>query len=345
MKPTQIIILSVILGVLALGILLKSWARSLGDDDKWAKAYVTETYFFSPSGIDHILISRGAKSPPVELAKESGVWIVKSLWNAKADSVKIYDFLSKLLKGVKRQEFRGKGKNLFPDFGITDPEAFSIKLTERLNRPFDLLLGIKKAGEDYFIRSAGDDSVYVISEDMAGLLGIFTDLAEASPRSDFWADLGLFTLDPEKVTEIAIFRMAGNERKMAAGLRREADPKDPAKNIWKFMRQDMTSPVDSEKTLKFIATLMSIKAQKVADPGGKGYGLEPPAWQLAVSEGAKKTLLTVGVRDVKEDLYYAKTSAGPSIFCLSAGYFDDLNVDDSRFIKETPPAAGSSLKS
>ena len=131
---------------------------------------------------------------------------------------------------------------------------------------------------------------------------------------------------------------------MALGLVRETDPKEPSKNSWKFMRKDMTSPVDPGKVLKFIATLASIKAQKVVDPSGKDYGLEKPVWQLGVTEGDKKTLLSAGPKAAKEELYYVKNSSENTLFSLSAGYFDDLNSDDTRFVKESAPAGVTEKK-
>ena len=339
MNKKQIIILSIILGFLAFGILLKSWVRFYRDDNNW-KRYNTKVYFFSPSGVESILIGRGGKTPFVELAKESGGWRVKGLWNAKADPTKIHNFLEKLLKAMKKQEFRGKGKNLFPDFGITDQDAFSIKLTEPHNPTVDLRLGTKKAGEGYFIRWANDDSVFFIEEDMADLLGIYTAFEEAVPRSDFWADLSIFNLDPEKVTRVTAFRFKGDEKIPVLELVRETDPKDPLKISWKFPHKDISFSPDPDKVLKFIVTMQSIRAQKVMDPAGKEYGLEKPVLQLAVTQDGKETLFNAGPKDAKGDLYYVKLSDNPTIFGLSAHYFDDLNVDDAHLIKDTPPAPG-----
>ena len=89
MKLKQIIVLSVIFGILALGILLKSWVRSSGDNMKTAHGKDVVFAKFDPEKLERILISRGDRSPAVELAKENGVWKVKSLWGAKADPGKL----------------------------------------------------------------------------------------------------------------------------------------------------------------------------------------------------------------------------------------------------------------
>lgn len=338
MKPKQIIVLSLILGILALGIFLKTWVRSAADSAGPAEKSDTAVAEFDPAKVDRILITHGTQRSSVELQKEKGSWAVKSLWNAKADPVKVQTLIQKLHS--VRGELRSTGKKFFPDFEIRDTDGFSIKFLGAGNVPLaDLRLGKKRAGEEgYFLRKAAGEDIYLVDLNMAELLGIHTDFDEAAPLSSVWADLSLFNLDPEKVTQITAYQLKKGEGTMVLGLSRTPDPKDPAKNLWEFQRRDMTLPIDPEKVLKFIATLVSIKAQKVADPGGKDYGLEQPVWQLAVSEGDKKTVLSAGPKAGKEDLYYVKTSSRESFFALNAGFFGDLNVDDTHFVKGAPPA-------
>jgi len=339
MKPKQIIILSIILGALVCGLLLKSWVRFAGENAGAVRNERVALAQFDPSRLERILISRGGRSPGVELAKENGVWKVKSLWDAKADPVRVEKLIQKLrsLEG----ELRGSGKQLFADFGIQDADAFSIKLLGVANTPLlDLRLGTKQAGENgYFIRKAADENVYLTDVNMAELLGIYAAFNEATPASPFWADLSLLNLDPEKVTKITVYLLKGEEKTMITGLERETDPKDPLKTSWKFLRKDMSSLPDPDKVLKFIATMKSVPAEKIVDPGGKGYGLEKPVWQLAVAEGGKKILLNAGPKDEKGELFYVKRSEDPTVFGLKASFFTDLNVDDTHFIKDIPPAA------
>jgi len=277
----------------------------------------------------------------VELAKENGVWKVKSLWNVQADPAKVKKLIERL-RGV-RGELRGSGKKLFPDFGIQDAEAFSIRFLGAGNAPIlDLRLGTKQAGESaYFFRKATGEEVYLADVHMAELLGISTDLQEAVPANPFWADFSLFDLNPEKVTKITVYLLKDQEKTMITGLVRLTDPKDPLKTSWKFLRKDMTSSLDPDKVLKFIAVLKSVRAEKALDPSGQGYGLEKPVWQLAVTEGNKKTLLNAGSKDEKGELFYVKRSGDPAVFGLKASFFDDLNVDDTYFVKDVPPSAES----
>jgi hypothetical protein len=273
MTKKQILILSVILTVLAMGILLKAWVRSAGEGAGSAVRTGVALADVNPAKIERILIGRGLEAASVELAKESGVWKVKSLWDAPANSFKVEKFIQQLSSA--RGELRGTGKDLLKDFGIEDANSFSIKFLGTGNGVLlDLRIGTKKDGaEDSFIRKAGSADVYFVDMDLTETLGVYTAPGTAKPTGTPWADLSLFRLDPEKLTKITIDRMNGNEKTMVLGLAREIDPKDPGRGSWKYLRPEMRLPLDPEKVIKFIATMNSVQAEKVADPGGKGYGL------------------------------------------------------------------------
>ncbi|MBI4711089.1 MAG: DUF4340 domain-containing protein, partial [Candidatus Omnitrophica bacterium] len=300
MKQKQIIILSVILGILVLGILLKSWVRSRGDHAGTVQSGGVALAKFDPMKLEKILISRGSQAPSVDLAKENGVWKVKNLWNAKADPVKVENLIQKLHSA--RGELRSSGKKFFPDYGIQDEEAFSIKFFSTGHAsPQDFRIGINQAGESaFFIREATREDVYLVEVNVAELLGIYSASDEATSEGLFWADLALFNVDPERITKISLYLLKGEEKTMVAGLEREVDPKDPLKSSWKFLRKGMHSSPDPDKVLKFIAAMNSIRAQQVVDPGGKGYGLEQPVWQLAITEDGQKTILNAGPKDEKK---------------------------------------------
>ena len=343
MKPKQIIILSIILGLLAFGILVKSCVRSLSDHAGAVQGGIVAFAAFDPLKLERIVISRpakkgGSQSPAVELAKENDIWKVKSLWNAKADPVKVEKLIQKLRSS--QGELRGSEKKLFTDFGIQDADAFSIKFFgSGKTSLLDLRLGTKQAGENgYFFRKAASEKVYLADVNITELLGIYDALSEAAPVSLFWADLSLFNLDSEKVNKITVARLKGEGKTTVAGLERGVDPKDPLKSFWKFQSKGISSLPDSEKVLKFIVVMNNVRAEKVVDPSGKGYGFEKPAWELAVNEGSKKMLLAAGPKDEKGEIIYVKRSGDSTVFSLKASFFDDLNVDDTHFTKDIPSA-------
>ena len=347
MKPKQIIILGIILAALALGILLKAWVRSAGEGSGAASRSGVALGDFDPARVERILIGRGFKTVPVELAKKNGLWKIKSLWDAPANSPKVEKLLRQL--SAVRGELRATGKDLLKDFGIEDGNAFSVKFLGAGDAVLqDLRIGTKKDGaEGSFIRKAGSADVYIVDVDLAETLGIYTDLGTAKPTGDTWADLSLFRLDPEKVTGIEVDLVQGDKKTMVAGLTRETDAKDPGQSSWKFLRKDISLLPDQDNVVRFIATMNSVRAEKVVDPDEKKYGLEKPVFQLIVTEDNKKKILSAGPKAAEGDRYYVKTSAGPILFSLAATYFTDLNVDDIHFVKEVPasePAKVSSSK-
>lgn len=338
MKQKNILILTILLVVLGVSVLLKHWIQSNDFMVQSSAEVATPSVFsFDPAQIEKILIGRGLAGAPVELAKENSEWRVKSLWNAKADSAKVSQLLEKIRNA--RGEMRGNSKALFLDFGIRDEEAFSIQLIGKGNLSFlDLRIGMRQAGADgYFFRKAGSEDVYLANVAMSELLGIFTPFEEGKPMSEFWADETLFYLKPEAVKQITVSRFQNGNKITAAGIIWEADPKDPAKGTWKFIRADLSSQLDSDKVLRFIATLNSVKAQKLVDPNGQGYGLDKPVLQISVKEGDKDITLNVGAKDEKTGVSYAQVSGSTSIYQLLSYYVSDLDLDDTRFFKETPP--------
>ena len=314
--------------------LLKTWVRFAGERENSSQRTGAALANFDSAKVERILVSRGAETEPVELARENGVWKVKSLWNAPANSEKVDKLIGQLI--LARGELRGTGKELFKDFGIDDTDSFSIKCLGTGDVPLlDLRVGAKKDGAGgSFIRKSGSADVYRVEGDLPESLGIFMDLETAKPSGDFWVDLRLFNLDPEKVTKIQIYLAKGTEQNMVAGLVREVDPKDPAQSTWKFLRQEMRLPLDSDKVVKFIATMNSVRAEKVVAPDGTKYGLEKPVWQLIVTENNAKQILKSGTKSAEGDCYYVKSSADGSVFSLKSSFFDDLNVDDTHFVKE-----------
>jgi hypothetical protein len=340
MNKKQIIILSVILGVLAVGTLFKLWVRSAEERAISGQRAGVAIMPFDPANAGRVLISRTGKQEgpepepsPVELVKENNSWKVGSLWNVPADPARAETLVRAL--GSLSGEVRATGKKLFPDFGIRDDEAISVKIFDVESRPLsDLWLGAKQAGNGYFIRKASGEEIYFVESDMPDLLAIYTGLEEAVPLSENWADLKLFDLDPAKVTKITASQIKGDEKTLVLGLTLETDPNDPLKKTWKFIRKDMKFSPDPGKVSQFIAAMKSIKAQKVMDPAGKEYGVEDPVWQLAVTAEDGKTILNAGAKDAKEGLCHVKILNKDTVFGLAAHDFDDLNMDDTHFVKE-----------
>ena len=343
MKPKQIIVLGIILGVLLAGALFKSVIQKM--DPRTVSGAQLDggvAFDFEPGKIEKILIGRGAKAQPVELVKANGIWKVKSLWGAVADETRVAGFLEKLCG--TRGELRATGKNFFADFGIGDADAFSIKLTGLQNTTLlDLKLGAKTAGSGgYFLRKAAGEEVYFTDMDMAELLGIFTTFSEAVPLSGYWADLVLFRIDRDRCLSVVTEHLSKEKGRTAIlGIRREGTGGEPSKDPWRFIKAgDPKKVPDPDKVLRLLIAFNSVQAQSVVDPAGKEYGLDTPLLEIAVTEKERgETRLTVSPKNEKEDVYFVKASDRYGIFKVSAHYFQDLDMKDEQLLKESPAAS------
>lgn len=338
MKQKQIIVLALILSALFLAVLTKSIIQNWKYQETGGpQVYGALSFELQPKAVEKILIGRGEKKQSVSLVKTGGIWKVENLWDAAASTEKI-DFLIKKMQEAKG-ELRGARKILFKDFGIEDGDAFFLKFIGSSGRPvLDLRIGIQTPGAGgCFLREAGSDEVYFADISVSELLGLYTALNEAEPRADFWADLTLFRLRPDRVASVAV-RKGTNT---VLEVRRENTGEDLSKNPWSFVKAaDPQKGPDPEKVLRFLAVLNSVQAQTVVDPAGKDYGLEAPFLEIRVTEKDSQEVQTIiGPQRPKEEFCFVKISGRPEIFKLKAHYLQDLEMTDEKLVKETPASS------
>ncbi|MBU9888286.1 MAG: DUF4340 domain-containing protein [Candidatus Omnitrophica bacterium] len=338
MKPKQIIVLSIILGILVAGVLFKSALR--GQDPRTVRGPWSDEKSlldFEPAKVEGIYLERRGKSvPPVSLVRKDVGWTVASRWDVLADESRVVRFLEKLRD--LRGELRATGDRFYGDFGIGDAEAFTAQLTGKDGAALlDLRIGTKRAGrEGYFLRRAGTDTIYLTETDLGELLGIFTDLSEAAPSADPWVDLSLFELPVDEVVSVVIER----DRMPVLGIRRGTGGEGATENAWSFVRTGTPAKtVDPDKALHLLVAFNSIRAQKVVDPKSGDHGLNAPVLEITVTRKERgEVRVTVGAKDAKEDAYFVKISGRPGIFKLSADDFQELDITDERLVRETPSA-------
>ncbi len=336
MSRKQILFLFLILAFLSTGL----WARFFLDHRQGRDVTGVDEKLlaFDPGKAERILIGKGLKTQ-VEIFKEDGIWKVKELWNARADEIKVQAILS-ALSGI-RGDLRSSDPALLKDFGITDPEAFCVKVMGGNNDLLaDLKIGVKSPGHTgLFVRLFDRPDVYAVEVGLDRMLGLFTGLEEGDLSSGFWADLVLFKLEPERVKEITISRLKDGVTALRAGVVKEegGGPGEPGR--WKLIGPQESLSADPDKVLRFIVTLNSLRAQAVADPNQK-HGLDHPVWQLGVkeSEGGKEkeTVLFAGAKDSKEYVYFVKRRGRSEVYRLNGYYFEDMNITNEKLIEDTP---------
>jgi hypothetical protein len=336
MSRKQILFLFLILAFLSTGL----WARFFLDHRQGRDVTGVDEKLlaFDPGKAERILIGKGLKTQ-VEIFKEDGIWKVKELWNARADEIKVQAILS-ALSGIQG-DLRSSDPALFQDFGITDPEAFCVKVTGGNNDLLaDLKIGIKSPGPTgFFIRLFDRPDVYDVEVGLDRMLGLFTGLEEGDLSSGFWADLALLKLKPERVKEITISRLKDGVTALRAGVVKEegGEPEEPGR--WKLVGPQESLSADPDKVLRFIVTLNSLRAQAVANPNQK-HGLDHPVWQLVVKESEgekeKEMVLFAGAKDSKEYVYFVKRRDQSEVYRLNGYYFEDMNITNEKLIGDTP---------
>ncbi len=344
MKKKQIIILGMILGVLLAGTALKILVRKSDSRTmREAQLFGDTAFHFEPGAVERILLGNGTKTS-VELVKVNGRWEVESRWRVAAMEGKVINFLEKI-RGI-RWELRAKGENFLPDFGISDEEAYFIRLMGAGKTPLpDLMVGTKPAGSSgHFLRRASSDEIYFTDTNMAELFGILRGFPGPVPSGDYWADLALFNINIDRVLSVVAERFTeGKERVPVLGIRRESIGSDPSKNPWHFTRgENVAKTVDPEKALKLFVMLDSIRGRTVLDPNGNDYGLDAPVLEIAVLEKDRPEVrVTVSPKNAEGDAYFVKFSNRQQVFKLSANDFQDMDIKDEQLLKEAPAAQAS----
>jgi hypothetical protein len=333
MKPKQIFILAVIFGLLMAAVLVKELQKPA---ELTEEEYISLDLSFDSPQVAKILIGKGQEKF-VELLKSSHVWRIPELWNARADSSKVERFL----QGIRdaRGELRGSDKSLFGDFGIGDDKAFSVLLLKETGEPvLKLFLGTKKGDYRFmFVRKEGSEKVYLTETDLFGEMGILGDPETQNPQKEHWAGLTFSELDTDKIDRLEARRFAKEKETLTMSIVRTSNPSDPAKKEWKYARETVSAAMDQEKIKQFLNFLTNTYASKVLDPTAYNFG--KPAWQMKIGlEDGKEVILNAIVSDETTKDYAVQVSTEPVAFQVSKYYFEDLDIEDSKFFAEQPKA-------
>ncbi len=334
MKSKQILILALILGVLVLGVLAKQFQKPA---ELATQEYAPLDLSFDSGNIASIEISKAGAASPIQLAKENNAWKVTSLWNARADQDKINRFFD-AIKGAQG-ELRGTDQALFADFGIEDNKAFLIDLKDGTQKSvLTLLIGTKKA--DYaslFVRKKGVNLVYLTNANLLAEMGIYGDPAAENPAGDYWVSTSLLQIQIDSIQKLETKRLMNGQGIVTAAVLDTPNLLDSTKKQWQFLRNDLPFALDAEKVKQYLNGLTTWRAQKVLDPNAKDHGFLKPTWQLTLtSQGGKQITMTAGGRDAASESVYMKVSSEPVVFQLSKYYFENMDIDDSRFFVDNP---------
>lgn len=336
MKPKHIIILTVILVLLAAGVVFKQFQKP---PELATEEFTPLDLSFDPAQVAKIELTKGKEEKAVELAKENDVWKAVNFFGVRAETSKIDEFLKALREA--KGELRAKDKSLFKDFGLGEEQAFRLAFSDSQGKSIlTLFLGSKKPSYDScFVRKDGSDLVYLSDGNFFGKLGLYGDPANESPKKDFWASLSLIHFKTDEISRIEARRFPGDKELLAAGVLRETDPNDPAKKKWKYVRPEVPFGLDAEKIKQFLNSIPNWKANKVLDPKAQDYGFVKPRWQMKLGiETGGEVVLTAGNEDSSTKASFIQVSNAPVVFELPSYYFTNFDIDDSKFFIDNPLA-------
>lgn len=327
MKLKHLLILSIILGVLILGVCVKELQTppELAED-----VYASLKLDLDPASITQIEIQKGPAENPLEILRENDGWRIPVLWNARADGKKIQEFLGKVAK--LKGELRTGDTTLLEDFGIRDEEAYKIYFKDDQGAVKQMLLaGIKRPGpESVFLRRQDSAEVYLTDTDLFSEIGIYGDPAANEAPADFWADLNLVPFPSADIEGVQIIHVDGDKETTAAHIGRASG------GDWKFANAAVTEPLDPVKVQEYMASLSSWRAQKVLDPAGTNYGLDKPTWKMILQlAGGKIVTLVRGAEDPVTKDFFIQISGEPVIFLASQYYLEEIDAANDRFFRVT----------
>lgn len=348
MKLKQILILGGIFLVLMLGVFVKNLQRPA---ELVTEEYAALDLAFDRSQITKIRIEKTkgqegqqekgeqktqavgpqAEGTATELVKENDQWRVATLSNARADKEKVEDLLTEIHQA--KGELRGKGKDLFGDFGIHDEGTFHVLLQDAVGKAvLNLILGNKKVEGSVFIRRKDSEEIFLTEAGLFNLMGIYGDPAEDDPDSNYWAATEFIAIDLNKVERLEIRRFRSGKEILTAGI-----VKDPQEKKWKYTRDAVPFALGSEKVEQFLNTVKSVRAQKVLDPKAQDYGFSKPTWQMKLGlEGGEEVVVSAAALDSKTNAHPVQVSGEPVVFHVSKYYLENVDVDDSRFFADNP---------
>ena len=345
MKLKQVFVLSGIFILLMVGVFVRNLQKP---SELVTEEYVPLNLSFEPNQIMKIKIKKGQAEPPqgaravegatqervgiyTELVKDKNQRKVVTLSNAHADQKKIEDLLTELrqMKG----ELRGKGKELFGDFGIHEEGTFHILFQDAAGFPvLNLILGNKKANGSVFIRQKDSEEIYLTEANLFNSIGIYGDPEDEEPDSNYWAATELIPADLGKVKSVEMCRFRDGNKILTVGL-----VKDLQKKKWKYTQEPVPFALDSEKVGQFLNTVKSVRAQKALDPKARDYGFSKPTWQMKLGlESGEEIVVTTAGLDSKTNAYPVQVSTEPVVFQVPKYYLENLDVDDSKFFVNNP---------
>ncbi len=317
----QIFILLGVFVFLTIIFLFKNASYSL-KQKKTYESVLSVVSSFDIKEAKRVLISF-ENSKPVEIEKEGDEWRVLSLWNARADLGKINKLLSEASN--LRGELRASGEKFFSDFQINDEEGYRLTIENDKGAAIeDIVFGQKTiASNGYFVRQKNSEDVFFVRLEIADILGVSAGFPDGLPLDEEWANLEIVSFNPENVKQIYFYETSGEEEILRFSLEKDA--------AWKLVKNSTSTAIDDEKTLQYLATLLSVRANTVVNPKENHFEDNKTKRIKIVSSDGEASLCFSGLLEDGK-FYYVKSKSSDTVFAVEEKYIDDVDVDESSFM-------------
>ncbi len=333
MKPKNLLILTAVLVFLLGALFIK---KAFMKPEVETSEYKSLEISVAPSDIYAI---EAVKPPDEELLRiektDEGTWTIPSKNNIKADKTKIEGLIG-ALAGLKG-ELRSRSRGLFGDYGISDDEAFIIRLIGRDGGAMKTLYFGTQRPEygEAFLRVDGSQEVYLVNKDIYPQFGIYGDPEEVELNAGKWVDLSLLGVDVDAVEALRIDK-PGSDEGTAVHIEREFDEQKQLRK-WNAPANEPEHGLDADKIKSYLNEINIVKGMKAVDPGEGDYGFEEPymVFSLEISD-EKPVDLVIGAEETEgSGNRYVKNRDG-HVFLVRKYVISKLDAGMEKFAAEPP---------
>ncbi len=325
MKISHLLLLLILLVALAAGLFFKTQKTTKVET---RDLFIPLTLSIKADEVFEIEIQKAGDKLTLKKITDKG-WFLETLWNAPVQEDKVTALL-KLLAYVQG-ELRTTDENLWDDFGLSDSEAYSMKLKTVTGQTLmHLLIGTHQPDElSVFFRKAGDAKVYLSDMPLLRALNIYHGQATKNLDQEFWLDLNLTHRDFKEAKKLTI----KEQDKFDAEINFEKTKE----GAWEIRDPLFAFETDSQKVESLLSAMSSWVGLQVADPK-KEYGFRDRGSDVKVIfEGQdRERFFIVPQGEGENKKYYAKKEGDFRVMEIAEAHVKRLETDKLFFIKNNP---------
>jgi len=279
----------------------------------------------------------------VEIKRSGDGWIVASLYGWPAQENRVTQLLEDAV-GLSG-EIRSSNEDVLKDYEIDDENGFHL-VSRRTggSELFHVILGKSSPRGGSFVRTAGSNDVYAVSESFRSSFGLFGDVP-SPPESNRWANREVLNVDRNDVDKVVL--TMPDETVVLEKLFEtpEEEGASPDRASWTWLA-DETGEIDKTKADRVLNSFCRLHAAEVLDPAGiDTLGLGDDAahiGELTLSDGSVERLIFGGTNEATKKVYFAKDGGMPATIHQTT--VDRMFVARSELspdVKEEPAEGGA----